>query len=65
MQCKCNCHDPNFRRDTNTPEHADCDECRVALAEEEALLSMTVEVLAGMVSAAIAPISANPKLVGE
>ena len=36
MSCTCNCHDPNFRRDTNTPEHADCDECRKALEEEEA-----------------------------
>jgi len=39
MRCKCNCHDPNFRRDTDTPEHADCDECRVALAEEDRILN--------------------------
>ena len=35
-KCKCNCHDPQFRRDTNTPEHATCMECAFALAEEEA-----------------------------
>ena len=36
MTCKCNCHNPAFRRDTNTSEHATCMECAFALAEEEA-----------------------------
>ena len=36
MTCKCNCHDPGYREDTNTPEHATHEDCRRALAEEEA-----------------------------
>ena len=40
-KCKCNCHDPQFRRDTNTPEHATCMECAFALAEEEARFKET------------------------
>lgn len=34
MECPCNCHDPQFRKDTNTKEHEDCSICFIELIKE-------------------------------
>jgi hypothetical protein len=36
MTCKCNCHDPSYRKANDISEHKTCMECAFALAEEEA-----------------------------
>jgi len=35
MKCPCNCHDEQFRKDTNMKEHVDCGLCFIELFEEE------------------------------
>jgi hypothetical protein len=41
-KCPCNCHDPQFRKDTKTKEHEDCGICFMELFEEQQELNKPI-----------------------
>jgi len=43
MNCPCNCHNPNFRKDFNIEEHSDCGICFTELFEEAQALNEYME----------------------